>query len=58
MPTIALDGGASGIRGSRHPGSRSHFFAGKYEHREIPLAGHNLPQEAPREFADAILSLA
>ena len=58
VPTIALDGGASGIRGSRHPGSRSHFFTGKYEHREILLAGHNLPQEAPREFADAILSLA
>jgi pimeloyl-ACP methyl ester carboxylesterase len=57
VPTIALDGGTSGLRGSRHPGSRSHFFTGKYEHREIPSAGHNLPQEAPREFADAILSL-
>lgn len=58
VPTIALDGGTSGVRGSRHPGGRSHFFTGKYEHREIPLAGHNLPQEAPREFADAILSVA
>jgi pimeloyl-ACP methyl ester carboxylesterase len=57
VPTVALDGGTSGLRGSRHPGSRSHFFSGKYDRREIPLAGHNLPQEAPREFADAILSL-
>ena len=57
VPTIALDGGTSGVRGSRHPGGRSHFFTGKYEHHEIPLAGHNLPQEAPREFADSTLSL-
>lgn len=57
VPTIALDGGSSGLRGSRNTGGRSHFFTGKYEHREIPFAGHNLPQEAPREFADAILSL-
>jgi pimeloyl-ACP methyl ester carboxylesterase len=57
VPTIAIDGGFSGIRGSRGSGGRSHFFTGKYEHREIPSAGHNLPQEAPREFADAILSL-
>lgn len=26
-------------------------------HRVIPGAGHNLPQEAPREFAEAVLSL-
>jgi hypothetical protein len=57
LPTIALDGGSSGLRGSRHTGGRSHFFTGKYEQREIPCAEHNLPQEAPREFADAILSL-
>jgi len=57
VPTIAIDGGSSGIRGSGASGGRSHFFTGKYAHREIPTAGHNLPQEAPREFADAILSL-
>jgi pimeloyl-ACP methyl ester carboxylesterase len=57
VPTIALDGGSSGLRGSRNTGGRSHFFTGRYEHREIPFAGHNLAQEAPREFADAILSL-
>jgi pimeloyl-ACP methyl ester carboxylesterase len=57
VPTIALDGGSSGIRGSRKSGGRSQFFTTKYEQREIPFAGHNLPQEAPQEFADAILSL-
>jgi hypothetical protein len=31
-------------------------FAGKYEHREITGGiGHNLPQEAPRAFAQAIV---
>src|SRR5580704_13726368 len=39
VPTIALDGRTSGVRGSRHPGGRSHFFTGKYEQREIPLGG-------------------
>ena len=27
------------------------------ERRLIPIVGHNLPQEAPREFAEAILTL-
>jgi pimeloyl-ACP methyl ester carboxylesterase len=57
IPTIALDGGSSGIRGSGKTGGRPQFFTAKYEQREIPFAGHNLPQEAPREFAEAILSL-
>jgi hypothetical protein len=30
---------------------------GAYERRLIPVVGHNLPQEAPREFAEAILTL-
>jgi hypothetical protein len=54
---FALDGGTSGLRVSRPTGEHAQFFTGNYEHRELSLAGHNLPQEAPREFADAILSL-
>jgi pimeloyl-ACP methyl ester carboxylesterase len=40
-------------------GSERHarFFARKYERRVIPSVGHNLPQEAPQEFAAAVLSL-
>ena len=40
-------------------GSARHapFFTGKFERRVIPLVGHNLPQEAPREFAEAVLAL-
>jgi pimeloyl-ACP methyl ester carboxylesterase len=34
-------------------------FAGKYEHRLITGGvGHNLPQEAPQAFAQAILDVA
>jgi pimeloyl-ACP methyl ester carboxylesterase len=57
VPAIALDGAADGVM---HPdGSARHqqFFTGKYERRVIPLAGHNLPQEVPEAFAEAVLSL-
>jgi pimeloyl-ACP methyl ester carboxylesterase len=58
VPTIALDGGGDGV--IRAGGGRYHtqHFTGRYERREIPLVGHNLPQEAPREFAQAVLELA
>ena len=32
------------------------LFTGGCERRIVPLVGHNLPQEAPRDFADAVLS--
>jgi pimeloyl-ACP methyl ester carboxylesterase len=57
VPAIALDGDGDGVMragGSAHHGR---FFTGAYERRVIPVAGHNLPQEAPREFADAVLRL-
>jgi pimeloyl-ACP methyl ester carboxylesterase len=57
VPTIALDGGSDGVMpvgGSAHHGR---FFAAAYERRVIPAAGHNLPQEAPQEFAAAVLSV-
>ena len=56
VPTVALDGLDDGVA---IPGGSAHhisFFTDRYEHREIPGAGHNQPQEAPREFTDAVLS--
>jgi hypothetical protein len=38
-------------------GQDARQFTGRYERRDIPLVGHNLPQEAPREFAEAILAV-
>jgi len=57
VPTIVLDGNADGVApigGSEH---HDRFFTGRYERRVIPGVGHNLPQEAPRDFAEAVLSL-
>lgn len=57
VPAIALDGSGDGV--IRAGGARYHakHFTGRFERREITLVGHNLPQEAPREFAQAILDL-
>jgi pimeloyl-ACP methyl ester carboxylesterase len=32
-------------------------FSGKYSHRILDGIGHNVPQEAPRAFADAIVDV-
>ncbi|MCI0157056.1 alpha/beta hydrolase [Leifsonia shinshuensis] len=54
VPTITLEGDANG---APHPLAETYRdrFTGPYEHREIAGGiGHDLPQEAPRAFADAI----
>jgi pimeloyl-ACP methyl ester carboxylesterase len=55
VPTITLESDANG---APHPDPTAYArkFAGPYEHRTISGGiGHNLPQEAPREFAQAII---
>jgi pimeloyl-ACP methyl ester carboxylesterase len=57
VPTITLEGDANG---APHPDARSYAkkFTGRYEHRVVEGGvGHNLPQEAPQEFARAILDV-
>jgi pimeloyl-ACP methyl ester carboxylesterase len=57
VPTITMEGDANG---APHPPPSAYRarFTGKYEHRTITGGiGHNLPQEAPREFAQAILDV-
>jgi pimeloyl-ACP methyl ester carboxylesterase len=54
VPTITLEGDANG---APHPDPSTYAarFSGKYEHRTILGGiGHNLPQEAPQAFTDAI----
>jgi len=55
VPTITLEGDANG---APHPDATTYAskFTGKYEHRVVEGGiGHNLPQEAPRAFAEAII---
>jgi pimeloyl-ACP methyl ester carboxylesterase len=57
VPTISLDGDDGGFGpADRSPEERSHF-TGPYEQRILKGVGHNVPQEAPDEFATAILDL-
>jgi pimeloyl-ACP methyl ester carboxylesterase len=57
VPTITLEGDANG---APHPDASAYEskFTGPYSHRTIPGGvGHNLPQEAPRPFVDAIIEV-
>ena len=57
VPTITLEGDANG---APHPDPSSYAkkFSGKYAHRLIKgSVGHNLPQEAPQAFAQAVVDV-
>lgn len=57
VPTITLEGDANG---APHPPASAYAnkFSGRYAHREIAGGiGHNLPQEAPQAFAQAIVDV-
>jgi pimeloyl-ACP methyl ester carboxylesterase len=58
VPAITLEGDANG---APHPDPKAYAskFSGKYAHRLVTGGiGHNLPQEAPQAFADAVIEVA
>jgi pimeloyl-ACP methyl ester carboxylesterase len=58
VPAITLEGDANG---APHPDPKVYAgkFSGKYAHRLVTGGiGHNLPQEAPQAFADAVIEVA
>jgi pimeloyl-ACP methyl ester carboxylesterase len=58
VPTITLEGDANGAP-HPDPGTYASRFSGPYEHRTISGGiGHNLPQEAPEAFVDAVLEVS
>jgi pimeloyl-ACP methyl ester carboxylesterase len=58
VPTITLEGDANGAPHSE-PDAYAKKFSGRYEHRTIKGGiGHNLPQEAPQAFAQAVVDVA
>ncbi len=57
VPTITLEGDANGAP-HPEPASYARKFSGKYAHRLITGGiGHNLPQEAPQAFAQAVVDV-
>jgi pimeloyl-ACP methyl ester carboxylesterase len=57
VPTITLESDANGAP-HPDPGSYAKKFSGKYTHRLVNGGiGHNLPQEAPQAFAQAVLDV-
>jgi pimeloyl-ACP methyl ester carboxylesterase len=54
VPTVAIDGDADGVS----PGTAHHrrHFGGPFEYQVFRGAGHNLPQERPADWADAVLA--
>ena len=58
VPTITMEGDANGAP-HPEPAAYAKKFTGKYAHRNIGGGvGHNLPQEALKAFADAIVDVA
>lgn len=58
VPTITLEGDANGAPHA-DPSAYRGKFTGPYEHRVVGRGvGHNLPEEAPRDFAQAVLDVS
>jgi pimeloyl-ACP methyl ester carboxylesterase len=54
---ITLDGEADGVTRASDGSGHAVKFTDRRAHRLIPRAGHNLPQEEPEAFANAVLEL-
>lgn len=60
VPTITFDGADDGVHGVRRPSNtapHSQFFSARRSHSVVPGVGHNMPQEAPEVFAQALIEL-
>ena len=56
VPTIALHGQADGVAPAR-TGTKRDRFTASYDERFLPGIGHDVPQEAPEAFAQAVLDV-
>ena len=48
---------ADGVMPAALSETHGKYFTGQYQRRVLPNVGHNVPQEAPQAFADAVLEL-
>ena len=58
VPAITLQGEDVSTTLPQASAEHARFFTGPYQRRLIPRVGHNVPAEAPREMAAAVLELA
>jgi pimeloyl-ACP methyl ester carboxylesterase len=59
VPTISMEGDANGAPHYPDDTTYREKFSGKYEYRVIKGGiGHNLPQEAPQAFAEAVIDVS
>jgi pimeloyl-ACP methyl ester carboxylesterase len=57
VPAINLHGAADGVTPVGASEGHGKYFTAAYQRRVLEHVGHNVPQEAPQAFADAILQL-
>jgi pimeloyl-ACP methyl ester carboxylesterase len=58
VPTIVLHGACDGVSPPQGSEGHARFFAGPYQRRVVPVAGHFLPQEAPVAVVEALSELS
>lgn len=58
VPTIVLDGAGNGVSPAQDPAHLNRQFSQLVDRRIIPKVGHNIPQEAPDQFTQAICALS
>jgi pimeloyl-ACP methyl ester carboxylesterase len=56
VPTITIDGKHDPFTPPGNGAAYRSHFTGKYEHRDLDV-GHNVPQEAPKAFAQAVIDV-
>ena len=57
VPAITFDGADDGVRPVAQAAAHAHRFTNRRSHRIVPGVGHNMPQEVPLVFAQAVLEL-
>ena len=57
VPTLSFDGADDGVRPAAPAAQHGHHFSGPRSHTVVPGVGHNMPQEVPQVFADAVMAL-
>jgi pimeloyl-ACP methyl ester carboxylesterase len=58
VPAVTLDGMADGNFPATDGTTSAARFTGPRVHHQVPKAGHNLPQEAPFMFAQAVIEVS